>query len=70
MSPARGMFMNTVVEINTDEELLARLKTKSDHRQSPEDAKEQRVSFVYGAMKSDSSITKEAVRRIIAKQEG
>lgn len=58
-----------VVEINTDEELLAKLKN-TDQKQSAQDTKEQRVSFVYGAMKSDSNITKEAVRKIIAKQEG
>jgi len=58
-----------VVEIATDEELLDALKKHPDRKPTPDEAREQRVSFVYGALRSDSNITKEQVRRVLDSRE-
>ena len=58
-----------VVEIRTDEALLRALTESSPRKPTAEEALEQRVSFVYGSMKSDSDLTREQVKKIIVEQE-
>lgn len=70
LRPRKDKYMNMkVVEIATDENLLDALRKVADHKPSRDEVTQQRVSFVYGALKSDSGITKEQVKKAIA-QEG
>lgn len=62
-----GIDMNIKI-INTDSELLNALRHSTDVKMTSTQALEQRVSYVYGAMKSDSDITREQVKKVIAEQ--
>jgi hypothetical protein len=60
----RSTVMNTkFLELKTDEKLLNALKNAK--KLSAEEVLEQRVSFVYGSMKSDSSVTREQVKKVL-----
>lgn len=54
----------------TDQGLLDRLATAARKPLSPDTIRKQRVSFVYGNLPLNSEITKEAVERQIAENEG
>jgi hypothetical protein len=54
-----------VVELKTDGELLRSLREAAQRKPTAEEALEQRVSFVYGSMKTDSQITRDQVRKLI-----
>jgi hypothetical protein len=58
-----------VLEIATDEELLKSLRNHTAHRPSQDELLQQRVSYVYGALKSDSGITKEQIKRILVERD-
>ncbi len=51
--------------VKTDPELLALLKAAANRVMTPEEAFEQRVSFVYGCMKMADGISKERVRDLL-----
>ncbi len=55
-------------ELKTDESLLTALKT-TNKKLSAEEVRQQRVSFVYGSMKSDNSLTKEQLKQAMVDQE-
>jgi hypothetical protein len=57
-----------VIDLKTDSKLLNELKSAKS-KLTPREALEQRVSFVYGSMKSDNALTKEQVKRAILDQE-
>jgi hypothetical protein len=59
-----------VVEISTDENLLIALKKHAEHKPTHDEIREQKVSFIYGALKLDSNITKEQVKKVLVNQEG
>lgn len=61
---------NDVFQLKTDDVLLDALKKAASVKQSANDLKEQRISFVFGSLDSKSGVTKEQVRKIIAEQEG
>ncbi|MGS1071740.1 hypothetical protein [Burkholderia glumae] len=57
---------DTLLTLKTNQDLLAGLSEAAGKKQSQADLAEQRVSFVYGLMKSDSGVTRDQVRNIIA----
>lgn len=57
-------------EIKTDPKLLARLSAAVHTKISREQLRRQRVSFIYGNLPSDSSITRDQVECALEKLEG
>ncbi|UGY00124.1 hypothetical protein [Bradyrhizobium quebecense] len=57
-------------ELKTDPELLAALKRALALPQTPEEVKQQRLSFIMGSLKSTNEITRAEVQEILAQQEG
>jgi hypothetical protein len=51
------------------EELQKALESLGDHRMSPKEVEDQRISFVYGNGSADDNDTKESVRRAIEQVE-
>lgn len=56
--------------IKTNDALLTRLTRSVTREPTPHEIFEQRVSFVYGSMNPESSVTREQVKQIILKEEG
>lgn len=54
-------------EIKTDPGLLAKLKAAASRPLSPEQRHRRRVSFIYGALPTDSSITIQQIEAVLAK---
>ena len=54
-------------EIKTDPRLLAKLKDTASRPLSPEQRHRRRVSFIYGALPTDSSITIQQIEAVLAK---
>ncbi|MDH5324390.1 MAG: hypothetical protein OEZ68_21600 [Gammaproteobacteria bacterium] len=61
---------NNISELKTDGQLLDALKKSSQVKLGPVEILEQRVSFVYGSMSSDSNVTREHIKQVISEQEG
>jgi hypothetical protein len=57
-------------ELKTDQSLLTALRRASSQRMTPEEARQQRVSFVMGTVKEDSGVTRAKVEEILSQQEG
>jgi hypothetical protein len=57
-----------VIDLKTDSELLDALRSAKT-KLTADEALEQRVSFVYGSMKSNNSLTKEQLKKAILEQE-
>ena len=53
-----------------DPNFLGKLEEAAARRMTAEERRQQKVSFIVGTMGSDSSITREKVREILAEQEG
>lgn len=61
---------NNIAALKSDASLLEALHKAVTRRLTPEEVFEQRVSFVFGSIDSDSSITREQVKQVISEQEG
>lgn len=62
--------MNTqVMNLQTDETVLKKLKDAASRKMTADEVQEQRVSFVLGTMKTDNALTREQIKRAIAAQE-
>ena len=73
MTPIKRSLMNmgsNMPEPKTDETLLRALHEAAQRKLSPEELREQRVSFIMGTVKSDSGVTRERIRHVLAEQEG
>lgn len=57
-------------ELKTDASLLKALKNSSSVKPNAEELLEQRVSFIFGSLKAESSITHERIKQILVEQEG
>ena len=58
-------------ELHTDPDLLARLVDAArNHKMTPQERFEQRVSFVYGLLSHRSKLTKEDVRAFLLEHNG
>jgi hypothetical protein len=54
----------------TSQELLDKLQSAAKSAVSAEQVRKQRVSFIMGALKDTSNVTRERVSEILAKQDG
>lgn len=50
--------------------LLDTLRQASQHRPSADDIRKQRVSFIMGSLKPDSTVSRERVEQVLDKHEG
>ena len=57
-----------ILQLKTNANLLDALLASVKRPQSAEERQEQRVSFVFGSLDSESSVTRERVREILAKE--
>lgn len=64
------MIIDSVLSLKTNPGLLDVLKKSLRTKLSPNDLLEQRVSFVFGSMKSQNGVTKDRVRQMILEQVG
>lgn len=53
-------------DLKTSDEVLGALHQAAAHKPTATETLEQRVSFVYGSVKSNSSITREQVKKVLA----
>lgn len=56
--------------LKTSDNLLAKLRAAAGRPLTREELRRQRVSFIYGSLPNDSSITRHQVEEAIAKIEG
>ena len=61
---------NNVAELKTSAELLEALEKAASRKLTAAEMLEQRVSFVFGSMDSDSNVTHQHIKQVIAEQEG
>lgn len=59
-----------MLNLKTNTGLLDALKVATAKKTSSKELLEQRVSFVYGSLKSKSGVTRDQVRQVIVEQEG
>lgn len=59
-----------VLSLKTDVRVLDALQRATTVKLTQADLLEQRISFVYGAMGGESTMTKEQVRKVILQQAG
>lgn len=59
-----------MTNLKTNEALLRALKEASSRQISPEELKNQRISFIMGTVHPHSEITRDRVREVLAEQEG
>ena len=57
-------------EQKTDQRLIDRLERAARHSMTADEIRQQRVSFVYGNLPHDSTMTKSQVERALARLEG
>jgi hypothetical protein len=56
-------------ELKTDGELLKRLEASTKTKASKARLRQQRVSFIYGALPADSTITRDQIKSVLQKLE-
>ncbi len=59
-----------MTELKTNEPLLQALARASEHKATPQEIREQRISFILGSIKESSGITRERIQRVLDEQEG
>ena len=68
--PEIGLWASALEKINTEDKLLVKLRRGASVHPSSQELFEQRVSFVLGGIDSESSVTREQVRRVLEKDSG
>ena len=61
---------NEALNLKTDDSLLSALRNAATKKQTANEIQEQRISFVFGSLDSDSDVTKEQIRQIISAEKG
>lgn len=61
---------DALLQLTTDTSLIKALKRALTDEPSAKELLEQRVSFIYGALGADSSMTREAIKKILVQQKG
>ena len=64
------MGATIVTDLMTKPALLEALKKAATTPQTPEEIHKQRVSFIMGMLKEDSTVTRAKVSQVLAAQEG
>lgn len=59
-----------VTNLKTDPSLLRALEESARQKPTAHELQHQRISFIMGAMKDNSSVTREQIRKILAEHEG
>lgn len=57
---------DAVLSLRGDEHILDTLRAAAQHKQTPAEVFEQRVSFVYSAMSERSGVSREQVRQLVS----
>lgn len=65
-----GLAMEQLDKIKTENGLLIKLQRSTSAHPSSQELFEQRVSFVLGAIDSESNVTRDQVRRILEQEAG
>lgn len=60
--------MSALTNLRTEPELLSELETGAATARTASELLEQRISFIYGSMSSDSNVTREQIRRVLARE--
>lgn len=60
----------TITKLKTDPKVLEALQKAASRKPTPEEVLEQRASFVYGSMDSNSPVTRQHIKQVIREQEG
>ncbi len=63
-------FAMTSVGVKTNEELLRRLQAAARRVLTKEELHRQRVSFIYGSLPDDSTVTRNQIECVLARIEG
>ena len=61
---------SNISELKTNDDLLEAIKQAASRKLTPAEMLEQRVSFVFGSMDSDSDVTRQHIKQVIVEQEG
>jgi hypothetical protein len=56
-------------ELKTDDKLLKRLEASTKTKASKARSRAQRVSFIYGALPAESTITRDQIKSVLAKMD-
>jgi hypothetical protein len=59
-----------MTELHTNNALLAKLKSAGSRKLTAEELHKQRVSFILGSLKDDSTVTRAQINKALAEQEG
>lgn len=68
--PCCGMGDATMTDIQTRPELLQALRDAASSPLTADEVYRQRVSFIMGMLKDDSTVTRAKVTQVLAEQEG
>lgn len=60
---------DVILKLKTENSLLEALKKASEERPNPNELLEQRVSFIFGSLKVESSITHDRIKKILVEQQ-
>jgi hypothetical protein len=59
-----------IMEIKTNEGLLRALFAAKARKSTPQELREQRVSFIYGCLGGSSNVTRERIQNVLDEQDG
>jgi hypothetical protein len=59
-----------MTDLHTNEKLLSKLKASASKTLSAEDILKQRISYVMGTLKDNSSVTRAKVKDVLSMQDG
>jgi hypothetical protein len=62
--------MYTLTELKTNSALLEALGKASSKKQTADEVKEQRVSFILGSIDEKSGVTRSRIQEVLAEQQG
>jgi hypothetical protein len=61
---------DAVLQLKTDNSLLKALEKASSAKPDADELMEQRVSFIFGSLKTESNITHAQIKQVLVEQEG
>jgi hypothetical protein len=59
-----------MTDLKTSDSLLDALKRAAAYKPTAEELERQRVSFILGSLREESTVTRERVQEVLAQQEG
>lgn len=65
----KEIAMNTLVQLKTNEKLLAQITSQASKKQSADEIRNQRVSFIFGTM-DKSGVTRSRIQEVLTEQQG